>query len=378
MIRTAFKFMKFDLPKSIGVLVGIVISIFLIGQQLGTLGFLTHLMGGIIENSNSQSTEIWVIDDRTNNVNVLNPIDQRFVQEIASIPGIAYTEGMITTPATVSFENGKIASVTLVGSEGPLFPAGPLVSKITAGNIQDLNQLNAISAEFFSSKSLQVPLEINQTVEINGKTAVIKVKTKNIQGFGGEYVYSSMDNVRFYAGFPPSKVSAIGVKLMEGADMESTIGRINSKFSGIKAWNKEDLKQSSISEILLTSNMGISFGSLIIFASISGFFIIGLTLYSSALDRMQDYGTLKAMGATSAYVSRLILTQAFLYAIIGFLVALILLILFKNGIENAGLIINLSIELILTLLGITLFISVGGCLFAVRKIHKLEPASVFN
>jgi len=369
--------MKFDMPKSIGVLVGIVISIFLIGQQLGTLGFLMRLMGGIIENSNAQSTEIWVIDNTTNNVNVLTPIDQRFVQEIASIPGVAYTEGMITAPATATFDNGKTASITLVGSEGPLFPAGPLIAKITGGNLQNLNQSDAISAEFFSSKSLKVSLKLNQTLEINGKTAVVKVTTKNIQGFGGEYVYSSMDNVRFYANFPRSKVSAVGVKLTDGADMRSVINQINSSFSGIKAWDKEDLKSSSVKEILSTSNMGISFGSLIVFASISGFFIIGLTLYSSALDRMQDYGTLKAMGATNSYVSRLILTQAFLYAITGFVIALILLLLFKNGVEGAGLIINLSAELISALLGITFFISVGGSLFAVFKIRKLEPASVF-
>jgi putative ABC transport system permease protein len=377
MILTAFKFIKFDIPKSIGVLVGIIISVFLIGQQLGTLNFLMRLMGGIIENSNAQSTEIWVIDNTTNNVNVLTPIDQRLVQEIASIPGVAYTEALITAPATATFDNGRTASVTLVGSEGPLFPAGPLIAKITEGNLQDLNQSDAISAEFFSSKSLKVPLGLNQTFEINGKTAVVKVTTKNIQGFGGEYVYSSLDNVRFFANFSPSKVSAVGVKLTDDADMELIINQINSNFKGVKAWLKEDLRSSSVKEILSTSNMGISFGSLIVFASISGFFIIGLTLYSSALDRMQDYGTLKAMGATNNYVSRLILTQALLYAVAGFLIALLLLVLFKQGVENAGLIINLSAELILTLLGITLFISVGGSLFAVRKIHKLEPASVF-
>jgi putative ABC transport system permease protein len=43
---------------------------------------------------------------------------------------------------------------------------------------------------------------------------------------------------------------------------------------------------------------------------ISGFFIIGLTLYSSAVDRIRDYGTLKAIGATNGYITRLILLQS--------------------------------------------------------------------
>lgn len=369
--------MKFDLPKSVGIVVGIVISIFLIGQQLGTLGFLMRLMGGIIDNSNAENTEIWIVDNTTNNVNVLAPIDQRIVQEVRSIPGIEHSIGIVITNAIATFQDGRTASVTLVGSDGPLFIAGPEEDKIIAGNLQDLNQSDAISAEYFSSKSLMVPLNINQTIEINGKSAVVKVQTKNIQGFGSVLIYSSLINTRYYAGFPPDKVSAICVKLKNDAKIQSVINHINSTFTGVKAWDKEELKKSSVKEILLTSNMGVSFGSLIVFATVSGFFIIGLTLYSSALDRMQDYGTLKAIGASNNYVSALILTQAFLFSIIGFAIAFILLLLFKNGVANAGLTINFSIELVLFLLGITLFISVGGSLFAVRKIRKLEPASVF-
>ena len=130
-------------------------------------------------------------------------------------------------------------------------------------------------------------------------------------------------------------------------------------------------------EIMITSNMGMSFGTLVLFAMISGFFIIGLTLYSSALDRIKDYGTLRAIGAKKRYVNRLIIAQAFLYALIGFVIAMILLVGFKFGVATSGLIIDLTPAFILFLLIITLLISVGGSLFAVRKISKLEPASVF-
>nr|WP_262903846.1 ABC transporter permease [Sphingobacterium bovistauri] len=110
---------------------------------------------------------------------------------------------------------------------------------------------------------------------------------------------------------------------------------------------------------------------------ISGFFIIGLTLYSSALDRIKDYGTLKAIGATKGYVNKLIIAQAFLYAVIGYMIAILLLFGFKYGVANSGLAIDITWGFALFLLFITLLISVGGSLFAVRKIAKLEPASVF-
>lgn len=377
MVITAFKFMKYDKPKSIGIIVGIVISIFLIGQQLGTLRFLTGLMGGLIENSNAPENSIWIIDDVSGNVNALGRIDARIAQEVKSIDGVEDSYGMVIASSTVTFAGGKSSSVNLVGSDGPAFIAGPDRSKIIAGDLNELYHRHAVSAEFFDSKNYAVDLRVNQAFELNDKEAVIKLLTKNVQGFGGYYMFTNLNNARFYGNFPNDKLSVVVVKVREGVNSEELARRINSAFYGVRAWEAGRLKQSTVSEILTTSNMGVSFGSLIVFAMVSGFFIIGLTLYSSALDRLVDYGTLKAIGASNGFVSRLIFTQALLFALIGLSIALALLYLFKYGVAGAGLVIDIDMPLLLVLLGITLFMSLGGSLFAVVKISKLEPASIF-
>jgi putative ABC transport system permease protein len=186
-----------------------------------------------------------------------------------------------------------------------------------------------------------------------------------------------MDNARILGDVSPSDVSIIVAKLRPDADKQQVIRNINTLYPSLRAWDVRALQKSTVSEILSTSNMGMSFGTLVLFAMISGFFIIGLTLYSSALDRIKDYGTLKAIGAARSYVNRLIVAQAFLYALIGYLIAMLLLIGFKLGVRNAGLVIDLNWWFCLFLLLVTLLISIGGSLFAVRKIAKLEPASVF-
>ncbi|HNB91896.1 MAG TPA: ABC transporter permease, partial [Saprospiraceae bacterium] len=147
---------------------------------------------------------------------------------------------------------------------------------------------------------------------------------------------------------------------------------------GVKAWELQDLRQSTVRELLSSTNMGVSFGTLVVFAIITGFFIIGLTLYSAVLDRLRDYGTYKAIGATNGYVRRLILAQAILFALTGYVIALTLLFFFKQGMAKAGLIVQITPSLAGFLLFATLFISVGGSLFAISKINKLEPASVFK
>lgn len=369
--------MKFDLPKSIGVTVGIIISIFLIGQQLSTLLYLTTLMGGIEIHSNSDDNDIWIIDELAKNINALNGIDSRQVQQIKSIDGIESTYPVIISSAPVTFNDGTTSSVLLIGSDGPTFPAGPNKDVIYEGNLNDLNGSGNISVEFYNEKTWNTELNINQTLEINKKTATVKVKTRNAQGYGGNFVYTNIENARFYSNFPDFQVSVVIAKPKEGADVQEIIDDINKTFMGVKAWRAKDIRDITINEILVKSSTGVSFGSLVIFAIISGFFIIGLTLYSSALDRIQDYGTLKAIGATNGFVNRLILTQAFLFAIIGFAIAYTLLILFQQGIESTGMILKFSWSLSLGLFGITLFMSIGGSLFAVFKIRRIEPASVF-
>lgn len=377
MLGLAWKFIKFDRAKSFGIITAIVISVFLIGQQLSLLFFLMGLMGNLVNNAPIEKDEIWIIESQSKNVNSINMIDQRSVQEIASLPGISRTIPVILAPAQATFLDGKTAAITIVGTPAPEFLMGPIQSRIDSGSIKDLMQPYSVSAEYFNARSWETDLYLNKPIEINGKSAKVSVITKNAQAFGASFMYSNLENARFFGNFPSNKVSLIISKLNAQADKETVINLINNNFPNLRAWDANKLKSSTVKEILISSNMGMSFGTLVVFAMISGFFIIGLTLYSSALDRIKDYGTLKAIGAKNKFVNRLIIAQAFLYATIGYVLAMLLIYGFKFGVEKSGLNINVSLPFALFLLFVTMLISIGGSLFAVRKISKLEPASVF-
>lgn len=377
MLRIAFKFIKFDKAKSIGIITAIVISIFLIGQQLSLLLFLMGLMGNLIGNAPVSDNQLWIIEGQSKNINAVNSIDQRLVEQIGSLNQVKTAYPIVLAPARVSFLDGKTAAVTLVGADVSQLVMGPIPEKIAEGSLTSLTNPNTLSAEIYSAKSWNTQLNLNKSIEINGKAARIGLLTKNAQAFGASLMYTTIENARTLGNVPPYDVHVIIIDLKPNTDKQQTISAIQKLFPQLRAWDAHALQESTVKEILITSNMGMSFGTLVIFAMVSGFFIIGLTLYSSALDRLKDYGTLKAIGATNSYVNKLIIMQAFLYALFGYVIAMLLLYGFKFGVRNAGLIIDLSFTFSLFLLAVTLFISIGGSLFAVRKISKLEPASVF-
>ena len=71
MLKIAFKFIRYDVAKSLGALAGIVISVFLVGQQAGIFIFLTDAMRSIVDNNRGY---IWVTDETTTNANQLSQL----------------------------------------------------------------------------------------------------------------------------------------------------------------------------------------------------------------------------------------------------------------------------------------------------------------
>jgi putative ABC transport system permease protein len=237
MWKLAWKFIKYDRAKSVGIITAIVISIFLIGQQVGLLLFLMVLMGNLVGNANVNEKDIWVIESQTANANTLNKIDQRYVQQLKSIPGVAQTYGVVIASGEARFLDGNTAGVTVIGSDAPQFVIGPNASRISEGSVNDLNLPEAVSAEFYNAKSWNTDLYMNKPIEINGKSAQIKVITKKAQAFGGNYMYTNTANARFFGNVPAYQISLISLKLNDAAAKETVIAQINQLYPNLRAFS---------------------------------------------------------------------------------------------------------------------------------------------
>jgi len=372
MFSTAIKFILFDRAKSIGALMGIVISLFLIGQQSGIFLYLTGAMKSLIVNT---KTDLWVVDNRTVNVNALAPIDVRKMREISTIPGVKQVHPIVITGGSARFPDGTSANVQIIGSQSPTFKAVP--NKFIVGNKQSLIPDGAMCFDFYDTKALgnAVP---GTVFEISGKRVQLAAQTKGVRGFGAVYMFTTLERAQVLGNLSNTKISAILVDLLPGVDPLTVKNAINKKIFGVQAWLPKDFEAATVKKVLSSSGIAISFGTLIVFAIISGFFIIGLTLYSSAIDRIKDYGTLKAIGASNGYVARLILLQAVIFSIVGFGIGYSLIELFRKGISNTGAIFEFDWTIRGVFLLVTLIISIGGSSFAIRRINGVEPASVFR
>lgn len=373
MLKTALKFILYDKPKSIGALAGVIMSVFLVGQQTGIFIFLTNAMSVLVRNN---SQYIWVTDNKTTNANALSSLDMRLGRELESIEGVEKVYPFVLVSGSAKFANGKSSGIGIIGTQAPDFAGGPW--SVVEGKPEMLVQEGAVFTEFFDKNALG-GAELGDYFEINGKQVFIAGQTKGIRGFGNPaYGFTTIERARSLANLPNTKASAFLITWKGNADPKKVIALINQEITGVKAWDAQEFASATIITVLSSSGIAISFGTLIVFALIVGFVIIGLTLYSAAIDRIKDYGTLKAIGATNSYVRRLILTQAMIFAVVGFTIAYFLIEGFRSGIANTGTIFVHPLWLKITFFVITLLIAFLGSLFAIKRITSLEPAQVFR
>lgn len=372
MFKTAIRFILFDKPKSFGAVAGTIISVFLIGQQVGIFTYLTSSMGSLAKNN---ADYVWVVDERTTNVNALAPLDKRIGYQLLSIEGVESAHPVIVTGGAARFENGLSAGLTLVGVQTPNYVGGPWNMHI--GNKEDMLQEGAVITDFFDTKALG-DIEPGQYFEINGKKVVNIAQTKGVRAFGGVYTFTTFERAAYLGNFPANKVSAYLVKVKNKEEEQAVIDRINATLFGVRAWNGSEFSTTSIFTVLKTSGIAISTGTMVLFAIIVGIVVIGLTLYSATIDRIKDYGTLKAIGASNNYIRKLILTQAFILGLTGYILGTIFVELFRNGIANTGAIFDFPIVVRIAFFIITMLIALLGSLFAIKRITSLEPAQVFR
>ncbi|MDX2184298.1 MAG: ABC transporter permease [Gemmatimonadaceae bacterium] len=371
MLRLAWQFLRHDRAKSLGALLGSVVSVFLIGQQLGIATFLTDAMVAPVRLT---TADLWVVDAKSEDVNALGVLDARVLRQVASTPGVARAVPVVLAGASARFGNGVQAGITLLGAEAPTFRGLP---PLESGVATDLLRDGALGFDRFDSPSYG-GAEIGTTLEINGQAAFLAVRSAGLRTFTQPILFGPIERVRRLAGLPATAVHAVLVDLAPGATREAVAARLDATINGTRAWAPQALARATQGKLLATTGIAASIGTLIGFAILVGFVIIGLTLYSAVVDRLRDYGTMKAIGARDGDVTRVVLLQAALVALVGGAVGSLLILGFRAGVAQTGLLFSFGASTWSALILGTVAIAGAGAAFAIRRLRAVEPAAVFR
>ncbi|MCB9776535.1 MAG: FtsX-like permease family protein [Nitrospiraceae bacterium] len=372
----ALKMLFGDRPKYLMLLAGLTFSTMLIVQQ-GSIfwGLMTWSQSGIT----NVNAPVWVTDSNINQVEEIKPLADTTVNVVRSVSGVEWAVPLYKGVQRARLRDGNYEQIALVGIESSTLIGRP--GRVLEGNIEELRSPDAVAIDQLGVERLGGPenIHLGTTFEINDHrvrvVAIVKTQ-KSFQNF--PFVYTTYERALSVTPEERRKLSYVLASPVSGISPEELARRIHEQ-TGLGAFTGDQFGWKTIRWILQNTGIGVNFGTTVLLGFIVGMAISGQTFYLFTVENLPQFGALKAIGASTGMLARMILLQSFTVGSIGYGVGVGLATLF--GLTAAGgdrlpfketwpLLVGVAVALLL--------ICSVSSVISIRKLAKLEPAIVFR
>jgi putative ABC transport system permease protein len=219
------------------------------------------------------------------------------------------------------------------------------------------------------------------SAEINDRRVAIAGMYQVGTSFGldGGIITSDLNFLRI---LPTRKKSAIDfglIKLEPGQDAAEVQARIREAIPmDVRVLTRQEFKDVEVQYWNKTTPIGYIFAFGAVMGLIVGLIIVYQILFSDVQDHLKEYATLKAMGYTHGYLRNVVLQEAIILAVLGFIPGMgIAHLVFTKGADATRLPLEMSVESAAGVFMLTLGMCAGSGLLALRKLRAVDPAEVF-
>lgn len=178
----------------------------------------------------------------------------------------------------------------------------------------------------------------------------------------------------------PLSVVDIGIVHVEnGADVLEVRDAVDALLDDrVFVYTREQFRNEEIRFWDESTPIGIIFTAGKIIGFVVGMVICYQVIYSDIADHMPEFATLKAMGYSTGYFLRLIVVEAVLLSLIGFVPGLVVSAgLYSMLAEATGLQLQMTVDSVLLVLVLTAAMCIASGMLAVRKLLAADPANLF-
>ncbi|TWT33801.1 FtsX-like permease family protein [Posidoniimonas corsicana] len=312
MDELATKMLLADRGKLATALVGVVFAVVLVNVQGGLFIGLISKASLLVDQGGA---EIWVGHRKMNNVDFPHDIPRRWVHRIRSIPGVQQAEPYLVGHSVMTLPSGGFEQVLVVGSDSRslLGAAG----QVAVGDPRSIREPDAVFLDVGDLDKVENP-QVGELREIGRRRARVVGYTEGVLGFlVTPYVFTTIDRAAEYLRKPTDQASYFLVALSPTADTGKVQQEIKARLPDAEVMTCDQYAWVSVDYWLRRTGIGVSFGAATGLGLIVGLIVVAQTLYASVLDRVHEYATLKAIGATEPQLRAVVFSQAMLLALAG-------------------------------------------------------------
>lgn len=361
-----------DRVRLIVTVVGILFSIVLVAIQLGLYVGASHIIVAMIERANGQ---LWISAYGSKSFEESGMLSGRERYAALSTPGVKDAIPIVASFSRWQKKEGGDQLCVIVGSNAS--DGGLVPWNLIAGDTETLKLPDGVGVDRSYFENLEVD-GLGDTAEIQGSRVRVTAVTNGIRSFTTTpYIFTTLDRARQLLGMPPDAASYYIVQLDAGASLDAVRTELQNRLPDAEILTTPEFRSRSLDHWLFGTGAGVALIGGAILGVLVGTVIVAQTLYSSTKDHLNEFATLRALGSSSGYIHKVILMQAGLSAVIGYVLGMAISLAVIWASKDGALPIIMTPTLAAGLFILTLFMCAISAVSAIVKVTKIDPAMVF-
>ena len=354
-------------------LTGIVFSVVLIVVQLGLFLGFTTATSNLIDHSGA---DLWITSKNVPYVEQGVAFSERKLNQVRAVPGVADAQKLITRWTQWKRHDGGQDSVQIVGINVDDTMERPW--NLVQGRVEDLKSPDSVILDELYKQKLGVNA-VGEVFEIGGHRARVVGFTRGIRSFTtSPYVFTTFKNAQNYTNLREDQTMFVLVKVAPGASLEQVRRDLLNNVKDVEVFKTSEFSRMTTFYWMFTTGAGVAVLIAAVLGLVVGFVVVAQTIYATTVDHIREFGTLKAMGAPNSYVYKVIMKQAAIAAVLGYVLGMIVSVFVVHGSQKGGAAILMPTSMAVGMFFLTLLMCVGAALVSINKVTRIDPAMVFK
>jgi putative ABC transport system permease protein len=352
---------------------GVAFAVTLVLVQVGLFMGLLDKASVTIRNA---SADVWVTSHQTPNVDFAHAFPETTVLRVRGVPGVERADNLIIAFMNIQLPSGAEEGCLVYALDD--FAGWNLPWKVNEGDAADLGRGRYMFMDRSAERRFG-PFAVGDYREVLGRRFKIIGTTAEAASFTtAPIVFMDYDNAQELSQVLQGKTSYILVKAAPGADPQAVAAGIRKVVPYNDVYTKDEWAQRSRSYWVVSTGLGMNMGVTVFLGILVGIVVVAQTLYTSAVEHLKEFGTVKAIGGSNWDIYRILGEQALIAATVGFAVGAVISYALRPAMATLHLNVLVSPSFAAMVFVGTVLMCLGSALFSFRRVAGIDPALVFR
>ncbi|HSP16960.1 MAG TPA: ABC transporter permease [Thermoanaerobaculia bacterium] len=321
--------------------------------------------------------DLWVTSHHTPNVDFAHAFPETQVKRVRSVPGVARADNLIVAFFNVTLPNGAEEGTEIYALED--FTKWNFPQNIVEGNVEDLRRGGYVIVDDSATKRWG-PFQTGEYREILGRRLKIIGRTIGDKSFTTTPL-TFMD-YRLAQSLNPSTLRGnttyILVKLAPGADRARVAAELQRRLPYNDVFTKAEWAQRSRRYWIDSTGLGLNMYLTVFLGCLVGIVVVAQTLYTSTMEHIKEFGTVKAIGGGNGRIYAMLAKQASIAAVAGFALGALQALAIGPLMARADLKLIIPNALFAIVFAGSIVLCLAAAMVSFRKVAAIDPALVFR